>query len=329
MLISSQHCGTDLYADYPDTDPEMIARFSEELNEPTVASLTATNLKGGQQIALTAPPFAHPSRDSGSLNYCSSLGEANSSGVASSRAASSYACKNTIPSQLLTPRFFELCVNTGSLCQSLREIDVTRISNDVEFFRWVRKSYQDLRGWRRHWRFCLRPKSMRFVYFGVEQGRKVHILSQDESYPPQDEIAAQRYIYTPCPTIPTGSLPMPSNAFIHYLQYCNLDVEVPPAQRIWLDRLPKKLKEPLMEASKNPDPNKFVEAWGVHIDEGLDATMALWTTIIALALGLGPLLGVYIHHTGDVQSATGIASVVLGIMAMLWMCMQVEIGRNT
>lgn len=286
-------------------------------------------LTSSQQISLARLPPAYHPKISGGSNLAHQSGQTTANGIASPGTAGANALTSTTSGQLLTPRYFELCVNTGSSCQSLREIDVTRIPSDVEFFRWVRKSYEDLQGWRRRKRFCLRPKSMRFVYFGLEQSNKVHILSKDESYPPQDEIAAHRYHYTPCPTIPSGSLPMPSDAFIHYLQYCNLDVEVPPTQRIWLDRLPKKLKEPLVKASKTPDPNKFVEAWGVHIDEGLDATMALWTTIIALALGLGPLLGIYIHQTGDVQSATGIGSVILGIMAILWMCMQVDIGRNT
>lgn len=73
----------------------------------------------------------------------------------------------------------------------------------------------------------------------------------------------------------------------------------------------------------------LVEAWGIHIIEGLDSTAVLWTTILVLLVTLGPLLGAYISTTGDVQSATGVASVVLGVIALLWMCMQVEIGRNT
>lgn len=124
-------------------------------------------------------------------------------------------------------------------------------------------------------------------------------------------------------------MPMPSDAFIHYLQYCDLDTDVPSTQRIWLDRLPKKLKEPLVQTSTIVNSLDLAEAWGVHVDEGLDATMALWTTIIALAVSLGPCLGAYIYLTGDVQSATGVASVILGVMAMLWMCMQIDIGRNT
>lgn len=330
-LTETQHCGTELYADYRSRDSETIGKLSGELNRPIVS--------------VSASPLHHSTQPSPS-NIAAAVDLPQNSSIASSgnqperptsaphRSTPAATDPSTISdwrgcNRLVVSQYFELCVNTGSLCQSLREIDVTRVSNDVELFRWIRKSYNELRGWRRHRRFCLRPKSIRFVYFGLEQRRKVHILSKDDSYPPEDEIWAGRYHYTPCPVIPKGSTPMPSDAFIHYLQYCNLDVDVLPTQRIWLDRLPKKLREPLVTGSATADSNALIEAWGVQVYEGVDAAMALWTTIVAITVALGPLLCGYISITGDVQSATSIGSVILGVMAMLWMCMQIDIGRNT
>ena len=106
-------------------------------------------------------------------------------------------------------------------------------------------------------------------------------------------------------------------------------MEPPFLQKCWLERLPKKLTEPLITRSATTNDTRLIEAWGVHVNEGLDATMVFWTMLLALAISLGPLLGGYIYLTSDVQSATGIGSIVLGVMAILWMCMQIETARTT
>lgn len=165
---------------------------------------------------------------------------------------------------------------------------------------------------------------MRFVYFGAEQRDKVHILCRDESYPPREEVKEGRYIYTPCPMMPEGSMPMPSDTLIHYLHHCNLDVELSHVQRSWLDRLPKKMKEPLVNTTNITGASTLVEAWGVHIAEGLNHLAVLWTIIAALLVTFVTLLGAYTSAKVDLQGSTGVASVVLGTIALLTMCIQVE-----
>lgn len=162
----------------------------------------------------------------------------------------------------LRPAFFELCVNTGRYCQSLSEIDVTRVTNDVELFRWIRRRYKALRdeSSRRHRRFW-QASAIHFVYFGLEQAGKVHILCNEESFPPDDEVSARRWHLHPSPPKPTGASPMPSNTFIHYLRYCDLDVEVRPAQRTWLDKLPKKLHESMAQQARARGEHVLIEAW--------------------------------------------------------------------
>lgn len=133
----------------------------------------------------------------------------------------------------LIPKYLEACVDTGELRQSLREIDVTHSSGDVELFRWIRKSYSEMRGGRMYRTVAsvwLRSPCASST-FGVEQRDKVHILCRDESYPPRVEVKEGRYHYTPCPMRPEGSMPMPSDTFVHYLHHCNLNVEVLPPHR--------------------------------------------------------------------------------------------------
>ena len=56
-----------------------------------------------------------------------------------------HAPNNCIGTQTLIPKHLDVCVNTGGLRQSLREIDVTHFSGDVELFLWIRNSYREMR----------------------------------------------------------------------------------------------------------------------------------------------------------------------------------------
>lgn len=299
----------------------MIAQLSGQLNRIESADQVVSAFSS-QQSSLAGVPASGQGVNSSMPGSGMSMDHLHSS--------SSIMGFRTWPSRVLFPsRYLELCVNTGSLRQSLRELDVTYFTSDSELFRWIRKSYTETRGSRVRRDFHLRPRSIRFVYFGLERRAKVHILCKDESFPPEDEVLAGRYHYTPCPLKPEGVMPMPSDAFIHYLNYCNLDAEVLPSQRTWLDRLPKKGQGPLMTTANATSDTELTEAWGVHIIEGVDRAAVLWAMIVVLTLSLVPLLAAYISLTGDVQSATGVASVVIGVWALLWMCLQIDIGRNT
>lgn len=326
-----QHCGAELYADFPNNDPDAVVRLSEELNRPTYSApvhAPSGNASQGSAPSLTRPTVAHLA---GSPQGHSTFGrnDGNRNDSALLLGSGPNAQQQTATVQTPVPKYFELCVNTGSYCQTLSEIDVTRVAGDAELFRWIRRRYKDLRGWRTKARFCLRPKSMRFVYFGLEHKRKVHILCDTESFPPESDVTDEKYHYAPCPPKPLGAAPMPSNVFIHYLHFCNLDGDPTPWQRTWFDRLPKKIKDPVLDNHVSQASSRLVEAFGVHIHEGVDSAAVLWTVIITLVICLGPLLAAYIAMTGDVQSATGIASLVVAVIAALWMCMQIEVGKNT
>lgn len=119
-------------------------------------------------------------------------------------------------------------------------------------------------------------------------------------------------------------MPMPSHTFIHYLHDCDLDVELSHTQRIWLDRLPKKMKEPLVNTTNITGGSTLVEAWRLHIVEGVNHLAVLWTIIAALLVTFVTLLGAYASAKVDLQGSTGVASVVLGTIALLTMCIQVE-----
>ena len=219
-----------MYADYPDSDLKEIASLSEELNRPASRSQTTTSSSSWTPDTLSIPALVH---QAGGLDAVGSGAPRRTSpgpykGSPAPRTSNSATANSTNGTQLLVPKYLELCINTGKLSQSLCEIDVTRFSSDIELFRWIRRKYSETRGWRMHSRFCLRPKSMRFVYFKLEQKTKVHVLCRDESLPSQDDVSAGRYHCDPCPVKPEGTMPMPSDAFVHYLHYCNLNIDGPP-----------------------------------------------------------------------------------------------------
>lgn len=61
-----------------------------------------------------------------------------------------------------TATFLELCVNTGEHLIELGEIDLTRVRCDGDLFAAVRKTYNEIRGFRaRFW--LLKPKAVSYV----------------------------------------------------------------------------------------------------------------------------------------------------------------------
>ncbi|KAH8807523.1 hypothetical protein F5884DRAFT_342933 [Xylogone sp. PMI_703] len=158
----------------------------------------------------------------------------------------------------------ELCINTGQACQSLGEIDITRIPTDYVLFNYVRQRYREIRssGLKKHF---LKPKSIRFVSFLLEDGADVHILDgPSPDLPMENEVSKSRWHYTPCPPRPAEN-PMPGNVFVHYLLYKHKRARQPtrPGKKFRFHRLPKKLNGPLRRPTGD-----YVTAWGVHIIEG-------------------------------------------------------------
>ena len=297
--------GTELHADYPDTDLESVAKLSQELN---YSFATSGAIESGNSAANspTQPParpcIAYLPNPHIDPTGNTQMDQASNSNTISSLMPHVDSQQSSNLTQHLLPRYFEP-------------------------FRWIRRRYKDIRGWRTQTRFCLRPKSIKVVYFGFEQMKTVHIL--DESFSPEREVTAARYHLDPSPPKPTWSTPMPSNIFVLYLQYCNLDVDVLPTQKTWLNRLPKKMRHSVVQEGSFQDHDTLIEAWGVHVVEGVDTQALLWTIIFTVTITNAPVLGMYIAMTGNVQNGAAIAGLVLTVTFGLWMCIQVDQGKHS
>lgn len=160
---------------------------------------------------------------------------------------------------------------------------------------------------------------MEFVYFGLERNKTVHIF-QKPSIPTKKDVNAKEWQYCPCPLRPPS--PMPSSTFIHYLSRCSEDPTAGNGKSIWLDRLPKKLNEPLKNTAED-----LAMAWGLHIIEGPDMTMIVWVMLCVLAICFGPVIA-YVVLRKDVQGATGIGGLYVSTLTLLWMVMKVSEWRD-
>jgi hypothetical protein len=213
-------------------------------------------------------------------------------------------------------QYVELCVNTGQHYQRLAEIDVARHKTDADLFRWIRKRYGELRGWRTKWQYFLRPQSMSYVEFALDRKQKVHIYQFKDAYPPKAELDAGRYMYNMPPP------PIPSNTFIHYLRECDLDSYSGSQDNEILEIIAKKL-----DTRVSDHPSLSIKAYGMLVHEGPDVTAILWTMAILVVVVCVPLIA-FIVVTKDIQSATGLAAAAFAIVTLLWMGMQVDRGMN-
>jgi hypothetical protein len=94
------------------------------------------------------------------------------------------------------------------------------------------------------------------------------IHGKPSEYPPQEEVDNENYHYR-CPKIL-----MPANLFLHFLRHPRRDSRDGHLGDTWLQRLPKKLNDSILEEvqrstrGRGAEEDDLVFGWGVHILEG-------------------------------------------------------------
>ncbi|KAF2815169.1 uncharacterized protein BDZ99DRAFT_191738 [Mytilinidion resinicola] len=167
-----------------------------------------------------------------------------------------------------TYRFFELCVNTGTLRITLGEIPltsrttngITEVQTDSAFFALVHARYHSLRRSRR-FGFLFKPVDIQFVRFGVVDSHRVGVYDKPMAIPPHQKVKEQHYHYRECPLDPLP--PIDYRTFFHY--FWNHEQHAGSQSRLFFDRMPKKLHSSILKQSV---PNELTLGWGVHIIEG-------------------------------------------------------------
>ncbi|KAF2501739.1 hypothetical protein BU16DRAFT_613580 [Lophium mytilinum] len=183
-----------------------------------------------------------------------------------------------------TDRFFELCVNTGTLRISLGEIPltsrtsngITEVKTDSAFFSLVHARYHSLRRSRR-FGFLFKPVDIQFVRFGVVDSHRVGVYDKPMAIPPHLEVKEQRYHYHECPLDPLP--PIDHRTFFHY--FWNHEQHAGSQSRLFFDRMPKKLHSSILKQSV---PNELTLGWGIHIIEGPNKPLLSLSLCIILVL---------------------------------------------
>ena len=289
-----QECGKELYGDFKTNNPSGLVELA-------VALSSTSSVTSQSHQAPSAPAQVHL----GSQQNLQGRPDRGPQRIGSENAALTGNVLTPFTNSL-TPKFFELCVNTGEFSKTLGEIDVTRVTSDVPFFKLVRQRYREIRGHRIKKHYLLKPIGMRFVHFGLENGHRVSIL-KDNSFPSKEDVS--QYHYTPCDEDP----PMPSDTFMHLMK-CSRAA----SQYDWFHRLPKKLFTSITRSSET-----LPKGWGVHIFEGPDYVNIYFTVICVLSVCTA-LVVAYVVKTKDVSGAAGIGSFLVTVVTLLWMAMKIE-----
>ena len=203
-------------------------------------------------------------------------------------------CSRPPPTEPCTPKFLEVCINTGKWHRSLGEIDITRVSCDRELFALIKQRYDEVRGHRTKL-FFLEPAKVEWVQFSLEERHRVGIMLHPMAVPPKREVDDHNYDYTPCPLEPLP--PIPDNVFMHHLNDPG-----PHRRPTWLRRLPKKMNYSLLNASE-----ELVTGWGLHIIEGPN-WVAIWTAAFCVTFVSGVLSTLWSILRNDVSGGFGIGS---------------------
>lgn len=136
--------------------------------------------------------------------------------------------------------------------------------------------------------------------FALEDPLSVSILQKPLSVPPQHEVTAKNYSYTPCPL--QDDPPMSQHTFLHYLSCTAYNPKL-----AWLPRLPKKLEPSLLRFT-----GAVNYGWGMHIYEGPNYFAVGMLNLLMMVLsGLAAFLWKYLR--GDFQGAFGFAGWIVAV----------------
>ncbi|RDW63555.1 hypothetical protein BP6252_11100 [Coleophoma cylindrospora] len=286
-------CGEALYADFRNKDKDTIRRMKTMLHTVYAPALSPTT-QSPSQLQIPANSFLTPNhtrRSSSSTSIFSGAGSQSSTryGISSTTDLSSLSSSN-----MSTPQFLELCVNTGEHLKELGEIDLTSATCDGDLFGAVQERYLQIRGFRSKLWF-LKPARISYVRFSVEQRHRIGILQKPLAVPPKSEVDSKRWIYNPCPL--DGDPPIAEHLFLHYLQCSQRSRNL-----FWLHRMPRKLSTRILEDGIA----SAAFGWGVHIDEGPDYRFFLWFNFICLFMS-GVFATMWTIYKHDFQGAFGFA----------------------
>ena len=190
-----------------------------------------------------------------------------------------------------------LCVPQYKYATKIVHMDVKALTSDQQLFASLRAFYTAMRGRLRMLLSLKKLISIDFVQFEAYKSDLADVKKIND-IPPESKSNEYRYRPMPADVIP----PVGRNHMMHLYEHPDHAEDL----GICLDRIPKKLKEPLAIC-----PNRGTGVgWGVHFSEGLNWLLLYILGLIGL--GLGILFGVlWAKFKNDVQGGFGIAACIM------------------
>jgi hypothetical protein len=219
-------------------------------------------------------------------------------------------------------RFLLICVKGRQQRTYLKNVNISKVTNDPLLFKEIKMYYKELRD--RFWLYI--PISIKFIkvilspinsrhvaklivekfeLFKLRDGYTVGILEEDV-VPPKEEVKDRKtYHYHPCPLL--GMPPIPPDLFMLGLS----EPECLNEDDLCMNRLPKKLMVSLTYRDRMAQENI---GWGVLIVEGLNRPLlaGLWLTFLLFS---STTCLVWSFLKSDVQGGFGIGSFLVGVLS--------------
>lgn len=132
--------------------------------------------------------------------------------------------------------------------------------------------------------------------------------------PPKDD---SDYDFVPRPLAPLP--PVPPEIFVHYLEHKN-DPVSDIHRLVWTSRLPKRKAKRLIDCDIG------TYGWGIYIKEGPNRTFVFCMVVLSVLCSV--LISViWAGLKGDVQGATGLGTLVLGVHSVIMAAFMFKFGE--
>jgi hypothetical protein len=272
-------------------------------SQPSLVNILSSVNTGTNLARPSVSSFEPISQTLFILPLMANFSKQQSSSTASSRAPqatlSTSSSTNSTPAQDPIRKYFAVCANTGDQLVHLGESNVSYITRDSDFFYKIWSQYEALRGFDKFRELLIKPVDVKFVQvlpsppnsfanfsnpiyqFTLEDHHRVDISYDPPHIPPEKEVRSGNYEYTPCPLPTKIKQPIPASTFLHY---CKDHKSI--HSTIWTKRLPKKLKQRLLERRIATPEIEYVTGWGVYIIEGPNWREISWLGAMVCTLSV-------------------------------------------
>jgi hypothetical protein len=221
-------------------------------------------------------------------------------------------------------------------------MDVSTMKSDSQLFLAIADIYRNSSASRPFWNILLKPMSVEFIHvspimqssstktfavlilidLGIQlgvwdiRGGYVSIFDRPRCVPPENN---SEYDFKPRPLAPLP--PVPSEIFIHYIQkHTKSNGDKFPRNPVWTPRLPTRKEKRLIDCDLG------TYGWGIYIKEGPNRLFVFWMVMVSVVCSVVLSL-LWAGLKGDVQGASGLGTLILGVHSVVMVAFMFKFGE--